>query len=118
MPTSARASPRPWNDRGGRVLTFHRVAAGRTAPMTTQRSEQPRDLKPEPKAELKSSRQIYDESLRPRRQVDDQRPRQSEDDQQREQFGPRGVLGQPDPAKMVPQRRKKTPSDFDPGHTA
>ena len=23
-----------------------------------------------------------------------------------------------DPAKMVPQRKKKTPSDFDPGHTA
>jgi hypothetical protein len=37
---------------------------------------------------------------------------------QREQFGPRGVPGKPDPAKMVPQRRKKTPSDFDPGHTA
>jgi len=86
--------------------------------MTTQRSKQPRDLKSEPKPELKSSRQIYDESLRPRRQLDDRRPRQSEDDQQREQFGPRGVLGQPDPAKMVPQRRKKTPSDFDPGHTA
>ena len=32
-------------------------------------------------------------------------------------FGPRGVPGQPDPAKMVPQRRKKTPTDFDPGHT-
>jgi hypothetical protein len=49
--------------------------------------------------------------------VDDGRPRQSEDDQQREQFGPRGVPGKPDPAKMVPQRKKKTPSDFDPGHT-
>lgn len=71
-----------------------------------------------PPKELKSSRQIYDESLRLGRQVDNGRPRLSEDDQQREQFGPRGVLGQPDPAKMVPQRRKKTPTDFDPGHTA
>jgi hypothetical protein len=71
-----------------------------------------------PKKELKSSRQIYDESLQLGRQVDNGRPRSSEDDQQREQFGPRGVPGQPDPAKMVPQRRKKTPTDFDPGHTA
>ena len=78
--------------------------------MADQRSERPKDLK--------SSRQLYDESLRLKPQVDDGRPRQSEDDQQREQFGPRGVLGQPDPAKMVPQRKKKTPSDFDPGHTA
>jgi hypothetical protein len=68
--------------------------------------------------DLKSSRQIYDESVKVRRQLDDGRPRQSEDDMQREQFGPRGVQGKPDPAKMVPQRRKKTPSDFDPGHTA
>jgi hypothetical protein len=43
----------------------------------------------------------------------------SEDDLQREQPGPRGIPGQPDPAKMTPQREKKTPanSDFD-GHTA
>jgi len=43
----------------------------------------------------------------------------SEDDLQREQLGPRGIPGQPDPAKMTPQRQKKTPpySDFD-GHTA
>jgi hypothetical protein len=68
--------------------------------------------------DLKSSRQIYDESVKVRRQLDDGKPRQSEDDMQREQFGPRGVQGKPDPAKMVPQRRKKTPSDFDPGHTA
>jgi hypothetical protein len=81
--------------------------------MANQRSETPKESKPE----LKSSRQKYDESLRLGRQVDDGQPRQSEDDQQRQQLGPRGVLGQPDPAKMVPQRRKKTPSDFDPGHT-
>lgn len=66
---------------------------------------------------LKRSWQIYDENRRLRPQVDDGRPRQSEDDQQREKFGPRGVPGQPDPARMVPQRKKKTPSDFDPGHT-
>ncbi len=68
--------------------------------------------------EQKTSRQIYDESTRIRRQVDDGKPRLTEDEIQREQFGPRGVPGKSDPAKMVPQRRKKTPSDFDPGHTA
>jgi hypothetical protein len=43
----------------------------------------------------------------------------SEDDLQREQLGPRGIPGQPDQARMTPQREKKTPrdSDFD-GHTA
>jgi hypothetical protein len=66
----------------------------------------------------KSSRQIYEESVKIRRQIDDGQPRKSEDDIQREQLGPRGVPGKPDPAKMVPQRKKKTPSDFDPGHTA
>ena len=69
--------------------------------------------------ELKPSWQIHDENRSGwRPQLDDGRPRQSEDDMQREQFGPRGVPGGPDPAKMVPQRRKKTPSDVDPGHTA
>lgn len=68
--------------------------------------------------ERKTSRQIYNESLKIRRQVDDGKPRLTEDEIQREQLGPRGVPGKPDPAKMVPQRRKKTPSDFDPGHTA
>jgi len=67
---------------------------------------------------LKSCHQIYDESIGIRPQMDNGQPRQSEDDQQREQLGPRGVPGKPDPAKMVPQRKKKTPSDFDPGHTA
>jgi hypothetical protein len=57
--------------------------------------------------ERKTSRQIYDESVRIRRQVDDGRPRQSEDDIQREQFGPRGVPGKPDPAKWSPSARKK-----------
>jgi hypothetical protein len=46
-------------------------------------------------------------------------PSFSEDDLQREQLGPRGVPGQDSPAKMTPQRAKKTPvtGDFD-GHTA
>lgn len=67
-----------------------------------------------PHQELKTSRQIFDESMKIRRQIDDGH----EDDLQRELFGPRGVPGQPDPARMVPQRKKKTPTDFDPGHTA
>ena len=40
--------------------------------------------------------------------------RLSEDDIQRAQLGPRGVHGRPDPARMTPQRRKKTPSHIDP----
>lgn len=51
-------------------------------------------------------------------QLDDGSPRSSEDDIQRAQLGPRGVPGQADPARMTPQRRKKTPAKFDPGHTA
>ena len=45
--------------------------------------------------------------------------RPTEDDLAREKLGPRGVPGQPDPAKMTPQREKKTPQvgKFD-GHTA
>ncbi|HET9904215.1 MAG TPA: hypothetical protein VFQ27_11005 [Xanthobacteraceae bacterium] len=48
----------------------------------------------------------------------DRRP--SEDDLQRERLGPRGVPGEPDPARMTPDRRKKTPSDGGqaPEHTA
>jgi len=45
-------------------------------------------------------------------------PPQSEDDRQREELGPRGVPGAPDPAKMTSQREKKTPKNPDPGHTA
>jgi hypothetical protein len=80
-----------------------------------QMEKQPNHL---PGQERKTSRQIYNESLKIGRQVDDGKPRLTEDEIQRQQFGPRGVPGKPDPAKMVPQRRKKTPSDFDPGHTA
>lgn len=42
----------------------------------------------------------------------------TEDDMQRARLGPRGVPGEPDPARMTPQRRKKTPGKVDPGHTA
>jgi hypothetical protein len=42
----------------------------------------------------------------------------SEDDIQREQLGPRGVPGAPDPAKMTPQREKKTPKHIDQGHVS
>jgi hypothetical protein len=45
-------------------------------------------------------------------------PAFSEDDIQREQFGPRGVKGAPDPAVMTPQRAKKTPSYIDQGHVS
>lgn len=51
-------------------------------------------------------------------QLDDGKPRLSEDDMQRAELGPRGEPGKADPARMTPQRRKKTPTDFDPGHTA
>jgi hypothetical protein len=45
--------------------------------------------------------------------------RPTEDDIAREKLGPRGIPGVPSPAKMTPQREKKTPKsgDFD-GHTA
>jgi hypothetical protein len=48
---------------------------------------------------------------------EDERP--SEDDIAREKLGPRGIPGEPSPAKMTPQREKKTPKSggFD-GHTA
>lgn len=51
-------------------------------------------------------------------QIDDGRPRLSEDDMQRAELGPRGEPGKRDPARMTPQRKKKTPTDFEPGHTA
>jgi hypothetical protein len=54
----------------------------------------------------------------PPRQLDDGKPRKSEDDIQQELLGPRGVPGKPSPAKMTPQRAKKTPAHADPPHTA
>lgn len=51
-------------------------------------------------------------------QSGDTKPRLSEDDIQREKFGPRGVPGQSDPARMVPQQEKNTSKHIDPGHTS
>ena len=45
-------------------------------------------------------------------------PEFSEDDIQRAQLGPRGVPGAADPAKMTPQRAKKTPGHIDQGHVS
>ena len=45
-------------------------------------------------------------------------PDLSEEDIQRERLGPRGVRGGSDPAKMTPQREKKTPKHIDQGHTS
>lgn len=42
----------------------------------------------------------------------------TEDEMQREVLGPRGVPGEPDPARMTPQQRKNTPRDIDDGHTS
>jgi len=42
----------------------------------------------------------------------------SENDMQREQLGQRGVPGAPDPARMAPQREKKTPKPIDQGHVS
>ena len=50
--------------------------------------------------------------------INGREPNFSEDDIQRDQLGPRGVAGKQDPAKMTPQREKKTPKDIDPGHPA
>jgi len=54
----------------------------------------------------------------PNEPVNGREPTFSEEDRQREELGPRGVPGKESPAKMTPQRRKKTPEDVDPGHTA
>ena len=53
---------------------------------------------------------------KPKSEQDDRRL--SEDDLAQARLG--GPRGAPEltPAKMTPQRKKKTPDDFDPGHTA
>jgi len=48
--------------------------------------------------------------------INGREPDKSEDE--REKLGPRGVSGKESPAKMTPQREKKTPKEVDPGHTA
>jgi hypothetical protein len=58
------------------------------------------------------------EAFMPKEQINGQESEFTEEDRQREQFGPRGVPGKADPAKMTPQRDKKTPKNIDPGHTA
>lgn len=54
----------------------------------------------------------------PKDQINGREPEFSEEDVQREELGPRGVPGRESPAKMTPQRQKKTPKEVDPGHTA
>ncbi|WP_194408509.1 hypothetical protein [Bradyrhizobium sp. CCBAU 53351] len=54
----------------------------------------------------------------PEKPIDGVEPEQSEDDIQREELGPRGVPRKESPARMTPQREKKTPKDVDPGHSA
>ena len=44
--------------------------------------------------------------------------RPTEDDMQAAVLGPRGVPGEPSPARMTPQRAKKTSRHLEPGHTA
>jgi hypothetical protein len=44
--------------------------------------------------------------------------RPTEDDMQAAVLGPRGVPNEPSPARMTPQRAKKTPRHLEPGHTA
>jgi hypothetical protein len=52
----------------------------------------------------------------PEKPINGREPESSEDDMQREQLGPRGVPGKESPAKMTPQREKKTTKNVDPGH--
>ena len=54
----------------------------------------------------------------PTEPINGREPDFSEEDLQREQLGPRGVPGKESPAKMTPQRERKTPKHVDPGHTA
>jgi hypothetical protein len=54
----------------------------------------------------------------PTEPINGREPDFSEEDLQREQLGPSGVPGKESPAKMTPQREKKTPKHVDPGHTA
>lgn len=80
--------------------------------------EQPTDKKRAQDSSSKNIQGCGPQNHSPERQTDDGKPRQSEDDTQREQLGPRGEPGKPDPAKMTPQREKKTPNHIDPGHTS
>jgi hypothetical protein len=59
-----------------------------------------------------------EEPTMPDEPINGREPDKSEDDMQREKLGPRGVPGKESPARMTPQREKKTPKEVDPGHTA
>jgi hypothetical protein len=73
-----------------------------------------RDLKEKSRMEW----EITDGMNMPDDPINGREPNFSEDDIQRDQLGPRGVPGKQDPAKMTPQREKKTPKNIDPDHPA
>ncbi|WP_035972877.1 hypothetical protein [Bradyrhizobium sp. WSM3983] len=54
------------------------------------------------------TRRGHDWTRRFKNPINGVEPERSEDDIQREQLGPRGVPGKESPAKMTPQREKKT----------
>jgi hypothetical protein len=81
-----------------------------------QAYELQRSFSPEARPEAPSHMQRP--SLAARREPNGVEPEWSEEDIQRAQFGPRGIPGGPDPARMTPQRHKKTPTYIDPGHTS
>lgn len=64
------------------------------------------------------ARKVREICMSRKREPNGVEPDFSEDDIQREQLGPRGVPGAPDPAKMTPQREKKTPKSIDQGHVS
>ncbi|WP_022724346.1 hypothetical protein [Rhodopseudomonas sp. B29] len=53
-----------------------------------------------------------------RRPLDGREPAVSEDDRRRENISSEAERRQTEQDRMTPQRRKKTPSASDPGHTA
>jgi hypothetical protein len=71
-----------------------------------------------PQATPEAPSPMHRPSLAARRDPNGVEPEWSEEDIKRAQFGPRGIPGGPDPARMTPQRRKKTPTYIDPGHTS
>ena len=81
------------------------------------RDEATRELYREPDT-VKSGRQAAEPAAPQARTPVGVEPEFSEDDIQRAQLGPRGVPGAPDPARMTPQRDKKTPGYIDQGHVS
>lgn len=72
--------------------------------MTSHPPKEPRPKEPRPKE--------------PRPLSENRDHLKTEDEMQRERLGPRGVPGEPDPARMTPQQKKNMPIDPDDGHTA